>query len=243
MARLSFGFAFSHRASEGDHTAWIANLGTASDPFGHVDLGFEPPKLETLCPDYKLYPLPRLGSLSPIEGVPWNGVPMEAVSPAPRSAGIGFEPKRAFQFEPLVWAYDEAGRKRGALAWSVAHAGLPFPGAAWVCIGTEDETFWQRNKAPLVRLVRSAIKRKAPRDRFTPQKLAVVERKKVSKSDTVTVRDGHFWLNDKRWFAMGVNFWPRYAIGLEPEGDIGWPPNPTTLLSSKKTWSWRKRWA
>ncbi|MBN1421024.1 MAG: hypothetical protein JXP34_19795, partial [Planctomycetes bacterium] len=33
---------------------------------------------------------------------------------------------------------------------------------------------------------------------------------------TVTVRDGAFVLGDRPWVPFGLNFWPRYASGLEP---------------------------
>jgi len=33
----------------------------------------------------------------------------------------------------------------------------------------------------------------------------------------VTVRDGDFWLDGKRWFPVGINFWPRSCAGLEPQ--------------------------
>ena len=33
--------------------------------------------------------------------------------------------------------------------------------------------------------------------------------------DFVSVRDGDFWLAGKRWFPVGVNYWPRLCAGLE----------------------------
>ena len=39
----------------------------------------------------------------------------------------------------------------------------------------------------------------------------------LSREEWVTVRDGDFWLGGKRWFPVGINFWPRSCAGLEPQ--------------------------
>jgi hypothetical protein len=44
---------------QGNHTIWVAGIGTAIDPFGDVVIDFAPPVLEALSPAYKLYPLRR----------------------------------------------------------------------------------------------------------------------------------------------------------------------------------------
>ena len=54
----------------------------------------------------------------------------------------------------------------------------------------------------------------------------VAERPKVTEADKITVKDGHFVTRvprpsslvpeERRWFAFGVNFWPRYVAGKEP---------------------------
>ena len=36
------------------------------------------------------------------------------------------------------------------------------------------------------------------------------------KDEFVTVHDGDFWLKGGKWYAVGVNFWPRYSLGTEP---------------------------
>jgi hypothetical protein len=322
-AKLSIGFAFSHRATGGDHTAWIADLGAAPDPFSAVDTSFEPPKLEALSPAYKLYPLRTAATLDPL-GYPLlaqrkmppepklTGTLADGVSPIARHEGIGLTEKRAYRFVPLMWAY-EKGRGRRALAWTLLHFGLPYRGAWWFVVGTSDERFWTENKAALIPFLVETVQRlaqdvffvEAGVDRFTaypdeplhvgarianftdrevavnvtvrlgkapevsvkgaplnfkqeqtvrlaPRQIetvrwqvpslppgdygvtvamfgeprniyddthhdfSVIARPKVTNADKVTVRNGHFYLNGKRWFALGVNFWPRYAIGLEP---------------------------
>ncbi len=45
------------------------------------------------------------------------------------------------------------------------------------------------------------------------QELVVTKKPALSKSDLVTVKDGHFVYQNKRWFALGVNYWPKTVIG------------------------------
>lgn len=47
--------------------------------------------------------------------------------------------------------------------------------------------------------------------------LGILSADKPSPDEFVTVRDGDFWLRGKQWYPVGVNYWPRYAIGLEPD--------------------------
>ncbi len=47
--------------------------------------------------------------------------------------------------------------------------------------------------------------------------LGVLCDKKPATDDYITVHDGDFWLHGKRWYPVGVNYWPRYAVALECE--------------------------
>ena len=47
--------------------------------------------------------------------------------------------------------------------------------------------------------------------------LGVLSEEKPAPDDYITVHDGDFWLHGKRWYPMGLNYWPRYAIALECE--------------------------
>ncbi|HNC23333.1 MAG TPA: hypothetical protein PLU52_03940 [Opitutaceae bacterium] len=44
--------------------------------------------------------------------------------------------------------------------------------------------------------------------------------------EVVAVHDGDFWLAGRRWYPFGINYWPRYVIGLEPAdfSDAQWDP-------------------
>jgi len=46
--------------------------------------------------------------------------------------------------------------------------------------------------------------------------LVVVEPPKVTDADRVKVKGAHFHYRGKRWFAFGLNYWPRFIAGQEP---------------------------
>ncbi|MCS6860585.1 MAG: beta-galactosidase [Abditibacteriales bacterium] len=316
-AKLSLGFAFSHQATGGDHTVWIADMSTAPDPFGAVDTTFEPPRLEGLSPGYKLYPLrgvTKVWARHALSGAAATlmGTPREGWAPVPRHDGAGGDGRRPYRLVRLGFSAETERGGKGELIWLVLHHGLPYAGAGWLCVGTTDEDFWARNKGRLIAVLGDALREwfgegiwlcEAGADRFTAytgeniplsarvanfspfeqevevqlritrqgaaqplrtlsrtlrlpprtrasaqwtveslaegtysiwadlrhprtrlgdppyslsHSLHIISPPRVTAADRVTVRDGHFVLNGERWFAMGVNFWPRYAIGLEP---------------------------
>ncbi|HPA16183.1 MAG TPA: hypothetical protein PLU30_00450 [Verrucomicrobiae bacterium] len=47
--------------------------------------------------------------------------------------------------------------------------------------------------------------------------MGVLPEKKAPRDAFVTVRDGDFWLEGRKWYPVGVNYWPRGAIALEQE--------------------------
>jgi hypothetical protein len=47
--------------------------------------------------------------------------------------------------------------------------------------------------------------------------MGALSTEKVPRDAFVTVRDGDFWIEDRKWYPVGVNYWPRYAIALEQE--------------------------
>lgn len=47
--------------------------------------------------------------------------------------------------------------------------------------------------------------------------LGVLSPEKAPRETFVTVRDGDFWVEGRKWYPVGVNYWPRYAIALEQE--------------------------
>jgi hypothetical protein len=47
--------------------------------------------------------------------------------------------------------------------------------------------------------------------------MGVLPAEQAPRDAFVTARDGDFWLEDRKWYPVGVNYWPRYAIALEQE--------------------------
>lgn len=47
--------------------------------------------------------------------------------------------------------------------------------------------------------------------------MGVLPAEKAPRDAFVTARDGDFWLEGRKWYPVGVNYWPRYAIALEQE--------------------------
>ncbi|MFA6561388.1 MAG: hypothetical protein WCV00_05715 [Verrucomicrobiia bacterium] len=47
--------------------------------------------------------------------------------------------------------------------------------------------------------------------------IGVLSPEKAPRDAFVTARDGDFWLEGRKWYPVGVNYWPRYAIALEQE--------------------------
>lgn len=47
--------------------------------------------------------------------------------------------------------------------------------------------------------------------------MGVLATEKAPRDAFVSVKDGDFWLEGRKWYPVGVNYWPRYAIALEQE--------------------------
>lgn len=293
---------------QGEHTIWVAGIGTAPDPFGDVATEFAPPALEALSPAYKLYPLRNITTIAAGD-LPTAVSPPVAnryllIAPVPRWRGLGFTGgERVGRWIPLLTAHDAQGSERGAIAWLMRHSTMPYPHASWLVFGCNDETFWMRYSQLLQKALQQAVAYwrnsvwllEAGTDRFTAHpdeqtnvgavivndadaprsvtvqftiardeniiheqretvvvnaldvatvqqtlpslpsgdykvtvqlllnkqidglshKFVIAERPRITGADKVTVQNGHFILQGKRWFAFGVNFWPRFVAGQE----------------------------
>ncbi len=296
----------------GNHTFWIAGLGTAPDPFADLVPNFVPPTVEAFCPVYKLYPLRHIAQVRFAGKLVGNEqksiattIPNDALAPVPRWRGLGFtNAQRVMRWLPLLMACDKEGVERGALVWQVRSNSLPYPNAAWLVFGSADESFWLRHSTltqtvldkvvsqwqqgvwlleggadrfiaydnetfpfsavvvnseglPRTVTVRFVVQRAQevvhertetitvePKSHLVlshklpklltgaysvavqliangttvdqvQHPLHVIEQPQVTEGDKVMVQDGHFVLRGERWFAFGVNFWPRYVAGTE----------------------------
>lgn len=187
----------------GNHTIWVAGIGTAPDPFGETSVDFVPPTVEALAPAYKLYPLPiaagtKQSSSLQIAGVGKVVLPSDSVAPVPRWRGFGFtNGERVVRWQPILTVADDKGVERGALVWLVRCASLPYLHASWLVFGSADETFWLKNR----QVVQTALKRtlnewrngvwllEAGTDRFTAYINEQVKIGAVVVNDTETSRE------------------------------------------------------
>lgn len=163
--RFVVGIAHSHTALEGSrHEYWIADIGTATNPFGESRLpdGFNSPHLESFSPGYQFFPI-RAGqashlALAPVfelpaapQGsarIPFNlesGAtpdPLFGIHPRPR--GIGFNQDRPFRWQPLLAARDaEDDDYRGAIAALLVHVQPPFRGGVWAVFSPAEAEFYR----------------------------------------------------------------------------------------------------
>jgi len=165
--RFTVGMAFSHTAIESPRQEyWFDDLGTAPNLFGDEapPAGFEPPRLESLCPGYQFYPVTtgavvrRSHEKAGLEA--WEARtnaaklqfeanwPLLAMQPRPR--GIGFNQDRPWRWEPLLGAYDPTDNDyRGALGALLVNVKPPYRGSLWAGFTPGEPEFYRQ---PLVRL-------------------------------------------------------------------------------------------
>lgn len=178
--RFTPGLALTHTApAAGLQEYWLDEVGVTAHPMAAQT---DPPRpygsrLESLAPVWMFHPIHGPVQLRAVTTLGWaiqdqkNGLtsgkeeqemsiewsgregkpqlPLLAMHPRPRAPG--FLQHRAWRWQPLIeaWAGQE---KRGAIAALVAHAGKPYPGAAWAAFTPEDPAFYRQE--PVRRLLR-----------------------------------------------------------------------------------------
>jgi hypothetical protein len=173
--RFTVGMAFSHTAIESPRQEyWFDDLGTAPNPYGDEapPTGFEPPRLESLCPGYQFYPVTtravvRLShekagleaweAQTNVAKLEFEAMwPLLAMHPRPR--GVGFNQDRPWRWEPLLGAYDPADKDyRGALGALLVHVKPPYRGSVWAGFTPIEPGFYRQ---PLVRqAIRQVLER------------------------------------------------------------------------------------
>jgi hypothetical protein len=56
---------------------------------------------------------------------------------------------------------------------------------------------------------------------------AVLDPAPAAREAFITAKDGDFWLSGRKWYPVGVNFWPLYVSGMEPaDYGSGWLRDP-----------------
>ncbi|MFA5058072.1 MAG: DUF4350 domain-containing protein, partial [Opitutaceae bacterium] len=64
--------------------------------------------------------------------------------------------------------------------------------------------------------------------------IQVIQYGELQDDETVSARDGDFYLAGKKWYPFGINYWPRYILGTEPAdfSNAQWDPaqyNPESV--------------
>lgn len=154
---MSVGLAFTHTTgvAQGRHEYWIGPFGTAkTTPEIEKALAmFDPPRLDTLSPGYKLFECHEVRALHVRDDqtvVKPCELPLPTVirSPHPRPKGGGFDKGRTWRWIPLVEATTAAGDWRGTPVTLTAHADGPFKGGVWASFGVGDSD-WYKSPAAL----------------------------------------------------------------------------------------------
>jgi len=145
---LSLGLAIGFGAQAGGpYTVWFSGIGTAASPLG--DTGFEPPLLEGMSPEHKIYRTSAFRAQSDYTKPFLRGArleePFEAACPIRRSRGLGSAGARPGRWAPLLYAYDRASHLRGAAASTYVSLAGPFRNATWTQIGIPDSAYLRRH--------------------------------------------------------------------------------------------------
>ena len=66
-------------------------------------------------------------------------------------------------------------------------------------------------------VVTTELRRQGQTIDIIAHEMGVLSAGKASRDSFVTTHDGDFWLEGRKWYPVGVNYWPRHAIALEQE--------------------------
>lgn len=87
------------------------------------------------------------------------------------------------------------------------------------CGVTALEFAWQPPATPGVYSVRVSLEAASGADTIQ-HGFSVLDPSPEPKSAFITAKDGDFWLEGKKWYPVGVNFWPLYVSGMD-KSDYG----------------------
>lgn len=156
-ARFVVGLAHTHTAIEGvEQEYWLADLGTAANPFGDAKLPdeFAVPHLESVSPGYQFFPVtPSVvvpETLGRLPSRKLGSVKAKPLTPGllamhPRPRGIGFAQDRQYRWEPLLVACDASQNdQRGAVAALLVHVKPPCRGGVWAAFTPSEKEFYRQ---------------------------------------------------------------------------------------------------
>ncbi|MBI4559874.1 MAG: hypothetical protein HY706_19975 [Candidatus Hydrogenedentes bacterium] len=227
---ISVGFAASHQPLEpGRYGYTVRGLATGKiGPEFAEAARAEVPRLEGLCPSYKAFEAQpvRCEALGLAAGIGF-GNPNRIISPVARP--MRWVEGRDYVWQPLVKAYNERGEWCATACATTWRQG----GATWTYVGFQPEpkalaelarrlatTLTPRALAEMKLIPRpetalSTATGKPPIPAIEPGVGPLLEA--TERGECVSVKDGHFMLDGKRWFAHGINFWPLHVSGLDPK--------------------------
>jgi hypothetical protein len=148
--QVSFGLARSHNQVRGEEQAyWLGPIGTAPRTPLHEKLLTQPvvPRLETLCPPYKFYPVddvvrafvPASHAFLPPGDVL---LPTAFQAMHPRPSAAGFDKGRDWRWLPLLEAEGAGNDWRGTFATLYVNAAGPYTGSVWVSFAANDPAWY-----------------------------------------------------------------------------------------------------
>lgn len=145
-ATLAVGLALTHTTLPGGkHHYWFSDLGSARGP---DIVRFTVPTLDTLSPDYKLYPVRQATSLDGSHGAALMAartpaMPRNLLSTHPRPTGSGFDKARKYRWIPLLQVRGPQG-VAGTVATLMIHTRTEFAGGRWASFTAADREWYAR---------------------------------------------------------------------------------------------------
>jgi len=146
ITEVSVGLAFTHTSVPGGrHTYWFADLGSAKWPEVRP---FRVPILDTISPEYKLYPVRDARALDASASRPWiaapaPALPREILSTHPRPTGTGYRKERKYRWIPLLQVVGPQG-VAGTVATLVHHLSGPYAGGRWASFTAAGPSWYAR---------------------------------------------------------------------------------------------------
>jgi hypothetical protein len=146
IASVSVGLAFTHTTvAGGRHRYWFADLGSARGP---DMVRYTVPTLDTLSPEYKLYPVRQASKLDGSHGsalfsAPTPAMPRHILSTHPRPTGTGFDKGRKWRWIPLLQVHGPHG-VAGTVATLMVHLTGPYALGRWASFTAADPEWYMR---------------------------------------------------------------------------------------------------
>lgn len=236
VERVVVGLAFTHTSVPGGkHAYWFADLETGKGP---DVVRYNPPVLETISPDYKLYPIREAVSVRNVAGqalvnAPTPPLPRNLLSTHPRPTGSGFLKERSYRWIPLLQVEGKNGTA-GTLATLIRHLSGPYAGGAWASFTAPDREWYAR--PDVRRYVIATVRRMLGRPMFAEagaQYFGYFPDEKPLLGARVPVHDGkglsvRFTVTDGKRSRAFQRTVPFQRTGSDAVAQVRWQPDRLT---------------